>query len=89
MKLKDGFVLNKVGNSYLAVAVGERADEFHILIRMNASGAFLWRQIDGADKTADELVAALLGEYDVDKARAKVDVEKFINDLKAAGLLDE
>ena len=89
MKLKDGFVLNKVGNSYLAVAVGERADEFHTLIRMNGSGAFLWKQIDGQDKTVEELVDALLLEYDVDAERAKADVLKFAEDLKAAGLLDE
>ena len=39
MRIKSGFVLEKVGEEYLAVAVGERAKEFSGFVRLNGSGA--------------------------------------------------
>ena len=89
MKLKDGFVLNKVGGSYLAVAVGERADEFHALIRMNETGAFLWNLIDGVELSEEELVAKLLSEYEVSRDLASADVKKFVSQLREAKLLND
>ena len=59
MKLKDGFILNKVGGAYLAVAVGERADEFRALVKLNATGAFLWEQLAAGERGACELADAL------------------------------
>ena len=89
MKIKSGFVVEKVGNKYLAVAVGERADDFNALIRMNGTGAFLFNLLSESDMTKEELLAAMLGEYDVDTERAKADILAFLTALKGAGLLDE
>ena len=55
MKIKSGFVLEKVGGGYLAVAVGARAREFSGLVRMNGTGAFLWNKLCEADMTVEEL----------------------------------
>lgn len=89
MRIKDGFVVEKVGNRYLAVAVGTRADEFNALIKMNGTGAFLWNQLAAEDLTVDELLSRMLSEYDVDSARAEADMNAFVSGLRAAGLLDE
>ena len=58
MKIKDGFVLEEVGDFYLAVAVGELAEEFRAIVRLNETGAFLWRQLL-TDKSKEELLTAL------------------------------
>ncbi len=89
MKIKSGFVVEKVGNRYLAVAIGERADDFNALIRMNGTGAFLWNLLAEKDMTKDELLSAMLDEYDVDTERAKADILAFLAALRGAGLLDE
>ena len=89
MKIKSGFVVEKVGNKYLAVAVGERADDFNALIRMNGTGAFLFNLMSEKDMTKEELLSAMLKEYDVDTERAKADILTFLSALKGAGLLDE
>ena len=89
MRIKDGFVVEKVGNRYLAVAVGTRADEFNALIKMNGTGAFLWNQLAAENLTVDELLSRMLSEYDVDSARAEADMNAFVSGLRAAGLLDE
>jgi len=88
MKLKEGFILNKVGGSYLAVAVGERADNFHAIIKLNESGAFLWRALEDGDKTKEELLALLLREYDVEESVAKRDITGFLTEMAKGGLLD-
>ena len=89
MKIKDGFVIEKVGSRYLAVAVGERADEFNALIRMNGTSAFLWERLAEADRTVGELVELMTAEYAVDAKRAERDVIAFTDNLRAAGLLNE
>ena len=89
MKIKDGFVVEKVGGKYLAVAVGKRADEFSALIRMNSTGAFLWEQLSGEDLSRDELVRRMLAEYDVEAERAEADTDAFLAKLAEAGLLDD
>ena len=55
MKIKEGFVVEKVGNAYLAVAVGERADNFNALIHMNSTGAYIWEKLAERDMTEGEL----------------------------------
>ena len=89
MKIKSGFVVEKVGSKYLAVAVGERADEFNALIRMNETGVFLWNLLADNDLNKEELLSLLLKEYEVDKERAETDILAFLHKLREAGLLDE
>ena len=89
MKIKSGFVVQKVGSSYLAVAVGERADDFNAMIRMNATGAFVWEQLSAADLTEQELIAALVREYSVSAEIAARDIAGVVSALRRAGLLDE
>ena len=89
MKIKNGFVVQKVGSSYLAVAVGARADEFNAMIRMNSTGAFLWNQLSSGDKTEEELVSALISEYSISREIAEQDAAKIVSALRGAGLLDE
>ena len=89
MKIKSGFVVQKVGGSYLAVAVGARADEFNAMIRMNSTGAFLWDILSKEDKTEEELVEALIAEYSIPRELAVQDSAKIVAALRGAGLLDE
>ena len=89
MKIKNGFVVEKVGAKYLAVAVGARADDFNALIRMNSTGAFIWDKLSEADRRAEEVAALLASEYEVEESVAMADVASFIDKLRAAGLLDE
>ena len=88
MKIKSGFVVQKVGGSYLAVAVGERADEFNALIRMNETGAFLWEKLAESELTEDALVGVLRAEYEVGGDIARNDVKRFVEQLERGGLLE-
>ena len=45
MKIKDGFIVNKVGTQYVVVPVGQASMERHCMSRLNETGAFLWKQL--------------------------------------------
>ena len=55
-------------------------------LSINASGVALWPLLaEGADREA--LVRRLVDEFGIDSARAGVDVDAFLEDLGAKGLL--
>ena len=88
MKIKSGFVLEKVGGAYLAVAVGSRTKDFNGLVRMNGTGAFLWGLLTDQDMTKEELLSKVLSEYEVGEEQAMADIEAFENKLRENGILE-
>lgn len=88
MRLKSGFVLEEVGGTFLAVAVGERAEELKALIKLNSTGAFLWKILAQRDVSEDELAEALLEEYEVTPEVAKSSVQSFVKAISEGGLLN-
>ena len=87
MKIKSGFVLEKVGDSYLACATGKLAREFKGLVRLNETGAFLWEKLTECDKSEEDLVADILSEYDAAADVAERDVKVFVENLRSAGII--
>lgn len=55
---------------------------------LNGTGTRIWDLIDG-QRTLDEIAAVIAEEYDVDHERSRSDVEDFLSDLKANGMLAE
>ena len=88
MKIKDGFVLEEVAGSYIAVALGASADEFHGFVKMNSTGVFLWNLLREGDVSEDELVAKLLEQYEVSEDVAREDVKKLCKKLLDAKIAE-
>lgn len=85
MKLKDGFILRNVAGETVVLPSGEGLN-LNMMITLNGTGEFLWKRLEiGAEK--EELVQALLAEYDVDEATANIAVERFVEKLSANGFL--
>ena len=82
MWINKDFTIQKVGNSYLAVPVGETSKHFHGMIRLNETGAFLWKLMAEKDCTEEDLVEALLAEYEVAREIAERDVHNVVELLK-------
>lgn len=90
MQIKKDFTIQKVGtSSYVAVAVGETSKTFHGMIRLNETGAFLWKQMAERDMTEEELADALLSEYEVDREVAAADVHRIVELLSGSGVFVE
>jgi hypothetical protein len=88
MRQKDGFVLRDVLGDKALVGEGADAINFGKLISLNDTAAWLWEKASElGDFTEEQLVDALLQEYDVDKAKAQADVTKLINTWKEMGVI--
>lgn len=86
MKIKENFILRNVADTWIVVALGETAVDFSGMLKLNETGALLWKALEkGAE--AEDLVDALCAEYAVDRETARADVEEFLNILKNAGCL--
>jgi len=85
MKLKEGFILRTVAGQTVALPSGG-VTNLDMMITLNGTGKFLWERLAiGAEK--DELVDALLAEYDVDRERAEKSVDAFVSRLKELDFL--
>ena len=87
MKIKKGFVVRSVGGENIVVPVGEMSKNFHGMINLNETGAFLW-EFFTSEHTVEEGVEALCGEYDVDVAIAEADVMRFVETLLKNGFAE-
>lgn len=87
MKIKDNFLLRKISDSFVVVPIGDAVVDFSGLINLNETGAFLFEMLQsGAEK--EQLVDALLSEYDVQSEQAQSDVDAFIAKLENAKVLE-
>ncbi len=87
MKIKNGFMLRKVGSQNVVVAVGTASKDFNGIIRLNDSGRYLWEKLQ-SETDEEELIKAMLNDYDIDEVTARADIRRFIQTLKGADLLE-
>lgn len=88
MKIDKQFILRRIAGDYVIIPTGKTTLDFNGLITVNEQGAFLWERLR-QEVTQQELVAALLSEYEVDEATASADVEEFLAILRQCGMLKE
>lgn len=88
MRIKDGYVLRPVAGNNVVIAIGKEAINFNGIVTINGAGAFLWELLlQGSTK--EEMLAAMLKEYDIDETTAKSDIDEFVDKLTEAELLCE
>jgi hypothetical protein len=59
-----------------------------VYLGANQAGALLWQKlVEGT--TQNELESLLTTEYGIDAATAEADVDRFLAELRSAGLLDQ
>ena len=81
MKVKDGFYLTAIGTP-------ETKKEFDGMLRLNETGAFLWKKLtDGASET--ELADAIAAEYGVSREVSEKDTADFLGVIRSAGFIEE
>ncbi|MCI7129331.1 MAG: PqqD family protein [Lachnospiraceae bacterium] len=87
MKVKKDFITRTVAGETVIVPTGEAAARFNGMITLNETGAFIWRFLQEAH-TKEEVLAAMLEEFEVDEASARVDIEGFTGALMEHGMLE-
>jgi methyltransferase-like protein len=76
----SSIVTRKTGNEYILVPITNNIVNMNSVYTLNETGAFIWEQIDGR-KNVEEIIDALITEYDIDNESAEKDVFSFIDNM--------
>ncbi len=86
-KVRNGFVIRKIGGQIMAVPTGKMTSEIHGMIVLSESGELLWNALlNGAEIEA--LADILVENYEVERETALIDAEKFVSSLRMQGALE-
>lgn len=86
MRIKQGFVLREVAGQAVVIATGEASKAFHGMIKLNATGADIWRGLSEG-LTDAQIADRLVERYGADGEVAAADVAAFVRDAREAGFL--
>ena len=88
MKIKKGYVLRQVAETWIVLALEAETINFTGMLTLNNSGVMLWNELEkGCSK--EDLVKALVSEYEVSVEQAQKDVDAFTNKLINSGCVEE
>lgn len=88
MKIKEGYILDTIGDQKVAVSLNYAADQFSGMVKLNSVGAFLWEKLS-QDISEDALVQAVVQKYDVSEETARKDIKVFVENLEKNGILEK
>lgn len=87
MLLKNTFIFKEIGEEGMLIPiVGGNANASKIF-NLNETGTFIIKKLMD-DFEIDEIIDAMLDEYDVDRKTLESDVNEFIKELKKRGFYE-
>ena len=86
MKIAKEYILREIAGDYIIVPVRAAALEFNGMITVNETGAFLWEKLREGT-TREELLHAMLEEYEVSEKEAEADIQEFLQMLQENKIL--
>lgn len=88
MKIKEGYVLRTVMGETVVVPVGETSEKFHGMIKLNQTGADIWKGV-AEGLTEDEIAKSLMEKYEgVDYETALRGTQKIVNQMRNEGIIE-
>ena len=86
MRIKNGFILRKVGAQYVVAATGEASRSFNGMIRLDESGSYAFGLLKN-EITEQELLAAMIQKYPGQEAEIQNALPNFLAKLREADAL--
>lgn len=87
MKIIKEFILRDIAGECVLVPTGATTQEFNGLITLTDTARFVWENLEKVD-SLDDMVNALLEEYEIDEETAKMDAFEFVQQLINAGFVE-
>lgn len=87
MKIKEGFVLRNVVDEYIVMPTGSNIAKFEGAVVLNEVSAFIYKLLEHP-MSREDLLIAILNEYDVDEATASADLDALLKKLADMGVLE-
>lgn len=86
MIIKKELLKREIGGESFLVPLGKTVYDSNGLFVLTELGAFIWDLLPQA-QSEEDLLRAVLAEYEVDEATARADILSFLDKLKAMGIL--
>ncbi|MBQ8833663.1 MAG: PqqD family protein [Oscillospiraceae bacterium] len=86
MKTSDQFILRKIADEHLLIPVREAAISVKGLVALSESGGLLYKKLQEGC-TREDLIAALMAEYEVSEAVAAEDTDAFLDQMQELNML--
>ena len=84
--IRHGVVLEEVCGEYLLLATMDAASHCPYVYQINETAAFFWRLLE-RQLPEDEMLAAVVAEYDAPEELVRRDLGQFLKDLRQKGYL--
>ena len=88
MVLSSNYELVEVAGEFLAVPVGEMAEKTKDVFTFSKAAGFLMGLLK-EPKTEEEMIEAIVREYELDAKTAEIDVKEFMSSVRSYGLVNE
>lgn len=88
MQLKYKFVVRKVNDVPVAVAVGKDNLNFNGMIKLNETGCFIFKLLE-RNITEEKILEKIIDNYNVSKEVAKNSINNYLDILRKNDLIDE
>lgn len=87
MKISSGYLLRPIAGKNIVISVNDDLN-FNGMVTLNDTGVFFWNLLQ-KDTTKEELLNAVLKEFDVSSEEASNDIDEFIDKLRSANILED
>lgn len=88
MRIKKGFKLREIMGEFAVIGEGLEQVNFNKIISLNATAAYIWKEIEGKDFDADMVAKLLLERYDVEEDLARKDAAALVQKFVENGLIE-
>ena len=88
MKQNPDFIITELGENHILVPVGATAMNVKVIVSMNDMGQTIWNMLE-KDTTEEELLKAILEEYEVSEQKARADIHSYLEKLREVGCIEE
>jgi len=96
MKIRKGFALKEIAGDKVIMPVGDNINQYEGAVILNEVAAFIYEEIEacatingGAGITFQELLKAVLEQYEVDEETATADLKETLKDLMECKVIEE
>lgn len=88
MRAKQGFVLRHVVDEYILMPTGDNISKFNGTVIFNEVAAFVWDKLQNPT-SRDDLLEAILNEFEVERDVAAVDLDALLVKLRKYDVIEE
>ena len=87
MKARPGFILREVVGEKILMPTGDNIGQFNGTVLLNDLSAFVWQQLQNP-VSRDDLLRAILDEYEVEENVAAADLDKLLRTFEEYGVIE-